>query len=190
MKLIVYVFAMFFLFQLQAQEKNEQERRIKKKEIPSVVKEWINDAYETKRKVKWFYQTDGDKKVYEAKLSYKNKKHSVEIKPNGEVVNIEIQLDLDEIHTKARQTILAYFEANYDKFNIKKIQIEYTGSNDQLEDLIDEEKLDEAIKISYEIEFYGKNKEEDELWEGLFDAAGNLLDRRKIMLKATDNLDF
>jgi hypothetical protein len=175
---------------MQAQEKNEQEKRISKKEVPAEVKSWLNDAYEVKRKVKWYYQTDGEKQVYEAKLKFKKQKHSVEIKPNGEVVNIEVEIDFDAIQIKAKQKIKNYYTAHYNKYNIKKVQIQYTGSNEDLEDLMDEDKLDDDIEINYEIVFYGKTETEDELWESLFDANGNLVLLRKIKLMATDNLDY
>lgn len=190
MKISPLFFALFFFVQLTAQTKNEVERRIKKKAVPSEVKDWFNDAYENQRKVKWFYQTDGDKKVYEAKLMYKNKNHSVEIQPNGDIVNIEVQIELDEIQQEVRQKILAYFNTNYNRFSIKKIQIQYTGSNDDLEDLIDEDEMVASINVHYEIEFYGKNENENELWEGLFNDVGNLIERKKIVLKSTDNLDY
>lgn len=190
MKTFAYISCFFFLIQMQAQVKNEQERRIKKKDVPTEVMSWFKDAYEKQRNVKWFYQTDGEKKVYEAKLTYQNKKHSVEILPNGILVNIEVLIDFDEIETLTKQIITTYFETEYDKYKIKKVQIQYVGSNDDLEDLIDENELDDDIKMNYEIEFYGKNKTKDELWEALFDAEGILLQIREIKLKATDNLDY
>lgn len=190
MKLFLSLFAFLLLFQMQAQVKNEQERRIKKKDVPTEVKDWLKDAYEKQRKVKWFYQTDGEKKVYEAKLMQNGKKHSIEIHPNGIVENIEVEIDFDEIQIQVKQTMQAYFEKNYTKYKIKKIQIQYTGNNDDLEDLIDEDEFDESIEVNYEVEFYGKNETENELWESLFDAEGNLVLRRKIQLKATDNLDY
>ena len=190
MKYIVSIILSFLAFQLQAQVKNETEKRIKKKDVPEEVMEWFKDAYEKRKKVKWFYQTDGEKTVYEAKLMYKKQKHSVEILPNGNIVNIEVLIDFDTIEANSKNNIETYLYANYTKFSIKKVQIQYTGSNDDLEDLIDEDELNEAITINYEIEFYGKNEIVDELWEGLFNSDGKLMEHRKIKLKATDNLDY
>lgn len=190
MKTIYTLFLILCMLHLQAQTKNEKEIRVKKSEVPKEVKHWFKDAYENQRKVKWFFQTDGEKQVYEAKLTYKGKKHSVEILPNGDVVNIEVQLALDEIQPQVKRNLEDYFNATYQRFRIKKIQIQYNGSNDDLEDLIDEDEMDEDIIIRYEIEFLGKNETENELWEGLFDDEGNLLERRKIIVKSTDNLDY
>ncbi len=190
MRFLMLILISFFVMQTSAQVKNETERRIRKKDVPEEVMGWFKDAYEKKKKVKWFYQTDGEKKVYEAKLNYKQQKHSVEILPSGEVVNIEILIEFEEIEDKAKSNINAYLKSNYSKYNYKKIQIQYTGSSDDLEDLIDENEFDEDLSIQYEIEFYGKNNKEDDLFEALFDHHGNLIERRKIKLKATDNLDY
>lgn len=190
MKILCIILVSFFALQLNAQVKNEIEKSIEKKEVPVAVKNWFKDAYEKSKKVKWFYQTDGDKEVYEAKLTRKGKKHSVEILPNGEAVNIEILIDFDEIEVKTKQQIEQYFATTYTKTKIKKVQIQYSGSSDDLEDFIDENELDENLTINYEIEFYGKNDIEDELWEGLFNSKGALIERRLIKLKATDNLDY
>lgn len=190
MKIIISVIVSFIMIPLHAQVKKETEKRIKNKEVPAAVMKWFKDTYEDKNRVKWFYQTDGDKVVYEAKLRHQNKLHSVEILPNGEGLNIEIQLDFDSVEAKAKKNIEEYLNSNYSRFKIKKTQKQYTGSSNDLEDFIDENELDDDLEIRYEIEFYGKNDVEDELWEGLFNAKGELIERRKIKLKATDNLDY
>lgn len=190
MKFLFIILVLFFALQAKAQVKNEIEKSIKKKEVPIAVMDWFKDAYEKDRKVKWFYQTDGEKEVYEAKLMHNGKKHSVEILPNGEAVNIEILIDFNEIEAKVKQQIAQYFSTNYSKTKIKKIQIQYLGSSDDLEDSIDENEHNENLTINYEIEFYGKNDNEDELWEGLFNSEGVLIERRLIKLKSTDNLDY
>lgn len=182
---------MLFCFSVVfAQEKNEVEKRVKKKQVPQSAKAWMKDAYEKKSRVNWYFQTDGEKKVYEAKLFWKNKKHSIEFDTLGKVINIEILIDQDEIKIHAAQKIQQYFDENYNKFSIKKIQIQYTGDADDLEDIIDEDEFDEDLEIKYEIEFYGKNEDANELWEGLFDQDGKLLEKRIVNIKATDNLDY
>lgn len=190
MKIIFSILVALVMIPVHAQVKNETEKRIKKNEVPDAVMEWFEDTYENSKRVKWFYQTDGDKEVYEAKLLHQNRKHSVEIFPNGEGLNIEILIDFNSIESYAKKNIEKYLTSNYSKFKIKKTQKQYTGSSDDLEDFIDENELDDDLEINYEIEFYGRNDVENELWEGLFNANGELIERRKIKLKATDNLDY
>jgi hypothetical protein len=172
-----------------SQEKNEIERRAKKSDIPKEAKDWLKDAYENKRKTKWYFQTDGNKEVFEAKLKHKKHLHSIEFNLNGKVQNIEVLIKEKELDSDVYENIINDLQSRFIKFSISKIQIQYTGDPDDLEDLIDEDEF-ENIKIQYEIEFYGKTETKDELWEGLFDNKGRLIEKRIVKLKATDNLDY
>lgn len=172
-----------------AQEKNEVEKRVKKNEVPQDAIDWFKDAYETQSKVRWYYQTDGDDKSYEVKLKYKKQWHSIEFDLDGQVLDIEIQIEENEILDDARQSIMDYLNTTFTKYSIKKIQIQFTGDADDLEDLIDENEM-EDLKINYEIEYYGKTDSDNALFEGLFDENGQLLQQRIMTVKLTDNLDY
>ena len=75
------------------------------------------------------------------------------------------------------------------KTKIRKIQIQYTGSDENLKNWIVSKKSD-AVEIKYEVEFYGKTSSEKKLWEGLFDKEGELLMKREIVLAPSNNLFF
>ena len=187
-----YLRLLFIIFSVTygvAQEKNEIEKRVKKDEIPKQAKEWLKDAFEQKRRTKWYYQTDGVKEVYEAKLKQNKHLHSVEFDLKGNVENIEIKIKENEIREEAYQGIFDYFKSNYTRYSLKKIQIQYTGEADDLEDLIDENEIENLV-INYEIEYYGKTDKNNTLWEGLFDSNGKLIEKRSVKLKLTDNLDY
>jgi len=184
------VFIFFAAPFLVIAQKTEKEVGVKKSEVPKEAKKWMNDAYEGAKRISWFYQTDGEKEVYEAKLKWNKQWHSVEFYTNGEVLNIEILLKESELNDTLRSTIKSYLEKQYSHYNITRIQIQYTGKSDDLEDIIDENEIAESIIIQYEIEFYGKNETEDNMFEGIFDANGNLVKKRIIQVPATDNIDF
>lgn len=183
------ILSFFFTALSFAQEKKEVEKRIKESEVHEDALEWLEDAYENKRKTKWYYQTDGDEKVYEAKLKHRKHLHSVEFNLEGVVQNIEVLLKEKEIDKEVHQNIISYLENNYNKYSFSKIQIKYIGEGDDLEDMIDENEF-EDITINYEIEYYGKSDSEDELWEGIFNENGKFLEKRVVKIKATDNLDY
>lgn len=187
-----YLRLLFIVFSVTygiAQEKNEVEKRVKKDGIPNLAKEWLEEAFKQDRKTKWYYQTDGKKYVYEAKLKKNKYLHSVEFDMEGKVKNIEIKIKENEIKQEAYQTIFNYFKSNYIRYSLKKIQIQYTGESDDLENLIVENEIKNLV-INYEIEYYGKTDKDNTLWEGLFDAEGKLIEKRSINLKLTDNLDY
>ena len=185
----LFILSFFFMTLGFTQEKKEVEKRIKESEVHEDAIEWLEDAYENKRKTKWYYQTDGDEEVFEAKLKYKKHLHSVEFNLKGEVQNVEVLLKEKEMDKAVHQNITGYLENNYNKYSFSKIQIKYTGEEDDLEDMIDENEF-EDITINYEIEYYGKTDSEDELWEGIFNENGMFLEKRVVKIKATDNLDY
>ncbi len=176
-------------------QKIERESKIKKNEVPEKAIEWSEDAFEGIGKIKWFREISsesegaGNKESYEAKLYWKGKYHSVEFDKNGNIEDIEIIYSWQDLSEGVREKLEEYFKAQYDKYKIEKIQIQYTGSSDNLEDIIDEEEF-EDITTRYEIVYYGKNSENKYLWEGLFNEAGEFIEKSRVIQRPTDNLNY
>ncbi|MFW5821240.1 MAG: hypothetical protein ACOCWA_08120, partial [Bacteroidota bacterium] len=107
----------------------------------------------------------------------------------GIIEDIEKEFGFEELDPEVQQNLTGWFNSKYLNYNIRKIQQQWTGSPDDLEDAVDENEL-EDITIRYEIEFYGKDEEQKALWEGLFDKQGKFIEKRKVILRPTDNLNF
>ncbi|MHA7129102.1 hypothetical protein [Algoriphagus namhaensis] len=173
-----------------AQDKVEREMRIKSREVPAAAKEWLDDAFEEKKKPKWYKEIFEEGYSYEAKFDYRGKYHSVEFDSLGNVQDVEIEMEMSELDQDVRRNIQSYLEENFSRFKVLKIQIQYSGEEGDLEDFFDEDET-EGITIAYEMEFQGKSVEgKDELWEGLFDQLGHFLRRRIILVNTSDNLIF
>jgi len=189
MKIVFTAILLFIVCYGFAQEKAEQERRIDVEDVPEPALEWFEDTYEDAKKVKWYFETTSGKNSYEAKLKWGNHLHSVEFNEKGIIEDIEVKIEWHEMSDDVQQNIHQYFNDNYTHYKIRKIQRQWTGSPDDLEDAIDEAETDE-VETQYEIEFHGRTEERNELWEGLFDGAGQLIQKRAIQLRAADNLSF
>lgn len=189
MKLLVTILISVIHLQLYCQTKVEAEKRIDHTEIPRKAFEWLDDAYEGEKKIKWYAQFSLDQRVYEAKFKWKSKRQSIEFDTLGNILNIEIQLKFKALNSQVKQQLNSYFEETYTKYRLKKIQIQYLGSSDDLEDIIDENEW-EHITTNYEIEFFGKTKAAYELYEGLFNDQGQLIERRVIKLPSSDILKY
>lgn len=189
-------FKLFLLFSLLVTssisygQKREIEKGVKEENVPQKARMWLKDAYEGKNKVKWYFQTDGEKEVYEAKLKWKKKWHSVEFLPSGEIKNIEILISIKELPQEIYDNLLQYLSENYQRHKIDRIQIQYTGESDDLEDLIDENELGNSLIKIYEIEYFGRENGVNKMWEGHFDKKGHFIEKRVIELNSTDILDF
>jgi hypothetical protein len=185
------IFALFSLVTTVAsaqQAKIEREERIKSRDVPSEARNWLRDAYEGGKKVKWYQETNEEGVSYEAKFKWKREFYSVEFSVEGLVLDIEIDKDLQDIEPDARENLETYFDS-LTKFRLLKLQQQFTGDAEDLEDMMDEDEF-ENITLRYEVEFYAVIDESYELWEGLFDRRGELISIRKIVQRPTDNLDY
>jgi hypothetical protein len=188
-KVLIIFLALLAFSDLSAQNKVERETRIRKRFVPEEAKEFVDDVFEGFKRVRWYQEVSGEGKFFEAKFKWKGDQYSVKFDTAGDIVDIEKIITLEEIPEKTRKTIVHYFEENFLKYKILKIQKQLLGNEDQLEDYL-EDKEEENITINYEIEFHGVTETENKLWEILFDHKGEVILFREIILPPNFNLDF
>ncbi len=184
-----------FLFMLSvcvsnAQIKNEFERKIGKEEIPESTRFKLENGFTENVKIKWFYQEDGDKKVYEAKFKYNANVYSVEFDLNGKISNVEILTSKNNIPSDVFNVIDNEIHKEFSEYRILKIQKEFIGASEDLFDVIHSSTFSSNLAIDYEIEVNVKQNKRRHLYELIFDEKGNLTSKRKINLKSTDILDY
>lgn len=186
---ILFFILIFIPLTTFGQVKEEKEYRVKAAEVPSLARDWLKDAFEGRKKVKWFREETSGKASYEAKFLWEKESISVEFDRDGMVEDIEIQKEFGDLPEELTSALRSFFNQEYQNWRIEKIQLQYSGSPDDLEDLVDEDEA-EGILARYEIEFYGETAEDKNLWEGIFDPQGKMLSKRKVILPSTDNLFF
>lgn len=175
---------------LYAQDKVEREFRIKEKEVPKEAKDWFNDVFETPKRLKWYKEVFESGYSYEAKFKRKGKFYSVEFDSLGRIQDVEVEIDFEELPKEVQTGLEAYLSEDYRSSDIKRIQIQYSGEPDDLEDFFDENRL-EGILIRYEIEYIGLDETgTSELWEGVFSEEGGFIGKRRIVLTSSENLIF
>lgn len=191
MKPFSFLLLILFIFQCAlGQTKIEIEKRVKTDEVPKLALEDLNEHLQHSKKVKWYYQEDGDKKVYEAKFKQSSKKYSVEFDTTGKIHNIEVIISLKIINSDVLKQIKSELKSSFNGFKIRKIQREYLGEADDLYEIISENEVDDDLKIRYEMEVNAKVDNKRQLYEVLFNESGELISRRKLKLKSTDILDY
>jgi len=189
MKVLVLIGFLVLAVNTQAQEKIEREWRIPKKEVPLNATSWFKDAYELPKKVKWYAEENETGNYFEAKLCWKKQKHSVKFFESGEIQDIEMEFKLADLPEELRTSIQQRLDSISSNYRIIKLQQQWTGSSENLEDLIDEnEKKDLTIK--YELELFIRSGEEAGYHELLFSNAGDLLLKRPIRINTADHLQF
>ncbi len=188
---VVLPFLSLFLavINLNAQEKVEEEYRVKESEVPVQAQKWIHGTFGEMKGIKWYYEKSSGKASYEAKLKSDRKVYSIEFDTMGVIEDVEQKYEWNELESDIKTNLTKYFRSNYIKYKIIKIQKQYVGTATDLKNYIRQNEK-EGITVNYEIEFHGKTQTENELWECLFSSNGELLQKKKIILKPANNLEF
>ena len=189
MKLLFFIFLFSSTLIFAQNDKIEAEQRIKKTEVPANSIAWLSASFPNLKKVKWYSETTSQIKSIEAKFKWNKIKYSVHSSEKGLIEDLDIERKLSECTNATQESLTASFR-QFEKFKLSKIQEQWTSDAS--------EKLSQAlisndpssVKIKYEVEFTAIIEGSYALWEGLFDANGLLLSKRKVKLRATDNLDY
>ena len=190
MKPFSFLLVTLFIFQcVLGQTKIKIEKRVKSEEIPTKALEDLGEHLKSANKVKWYYQEDGDKKVYEAKFRQISDKYSVEFSKQGEILNVEVIVKSRQIDKDTFNQIQSELKANFSDFKIRKIQREYRGEAEDLFEIISENEIDDDLNLRYEIEINAKKDKKRHLYETLFNKNGKLINQRQVKLKSTDILE-
>lgn len=184
----------FFIFimlgsTLFSQMKIEIEKKVSKDIVPTEAINWITKSYANEAHIKWIFEQSDRGKSYEAKLKYGNAKHSIEFNRLGQLEDIEVTVKWNKIDTSARKAIKQNLQERYEKYVIKKVQIQYSGPSDlmfQYPAFIDHD----SVQINYEIEYYGKKNGNKKIYEGLFNHIGELLQFREIKPRPDTHLIY
>ncbi|WP_296619464.1 hypothetical protein [Marivirga sp.] len=180
--------------------KYEKEEKIKQEEFPEVALELIKPILKKGKRTRYFKDHEEDNYFFEVKTIYKDEKISVKFYKDGSLLDIEILKELDELPKDIQKNIQQYFQSNYKKHQLIRIQIQYNREEEyedgELEIDDDEEYVAEFLEmdlddliIKYEIEAEVLNQDNERgFFEFLFDAEGKKEQIKKIIKRTDDNV--
>ncbi|MHA7814890.1 MAG: hypothetical protein ACX93N_00305 [Pseudohaliea sp.] len=175
---------------LSAQEKLERERSVRPSEVPEAARRWLRDAFEFLRSPRWYQDFYESGYTYEAKFKWRGQYYSVEFTSEGSLQDVEVEIGLADLPDEVRQNLRAHLSATYSTFEISRLQVQYSGAADDLEDFFDENE-NEGLTIRYEVEYTATlGAAPSQYREGLFDHEGRHLLSRRVILPPTENLLF
>lgn len=123
--LFAFAKAEFSTAQNQAQVKIEREERIAISEFPKNAIDVVSQISKSRKKIKYFKETDGYLTSYEAKYKYNGYKYSVECDEKGDLIDIEVQIKKREIKAPVLEKIKTSLKTISSLFKIEKIQQQY-----------------------------------------------------------------
>lgn len=185
----IVVFLMFsVVFSAFSQQKFEREYRIDLEEVPPKASSFIAKCG-FDRKVKWYTEESQDGKTIEAKSCKKGYKYSIEFSRSGTVLDVEKTIKWKEIAAIKQKAIQKSLKNRFEKYRLKKIQIQWQTDHEFYIDLING-KGENEINEFYEIVVKGSKNKTSHLYEVLIDASGTILKELQFAPQNTDNLEF
>lgn len=166
-----------------AQTKNEREERVDLSDFPEAAQQVLQQLPKTKR-LKFYKETDGNIKSFEAKFKYKKRHYSLEFSTNGSIEDIEIIVKEQELPALFKSKIDTYFNANFSKTKLIKIQKQYVyKAGDSTNDFIKAALKNQSnAVINYEIIAEITEKAKRSLREFTFNSNGQFINSRTIIL--------
>lgn len=170
-----------------AQYKYEKESRMKTNEVPKRALEMIQ-SFKTST-VKWYLEEGLTTKTVEAKFKKNKKKYSVEFDLDGNLQDIEIDLDLKEIEKSTLDIIQIQLKKKFTLYKIQKAQLHFSKDLERVVRKLEKEETIFNDRPEFELILIGKVKKETAIYELLFSETGEILNESKIILTNTSHLE-
>ncbi len=190
MRFLLIIFTIFLFNNLVVgQTKYEKEFRIDGNQIPTAACCFVTNLPFDK-KIKWYKEVGLDQTSIEAKTKYRGKRHSVEFDKNGVFEDIEITVKWSSLPADIQQEISTYLKTQFSKYKIEKVQIQYTGDQESIKRLLNEDSPEIIPTVHYELVVNTKKNQVYQKMEFLFSQTGQYLQSAVIISKNTDHLEY
>lgn len=186
---LIFLLSLFSSVELFAQEKFEKESRIKQRDVPQKALDFIESA-NIKGKMKWYLEQGLNRKSIEVKFQQNRKRYSVEFDTLGTIEDVEIELKATELPASLNNTINAQLQNDCIKYKIEKIQVQYSGSEEQLLAKLKNLSSVQNLVTKYEVVVKCTSKNNVELLEYLFTDTGTVLSVSTIVFKNSSHLEY
>lgn len=185
--LLSITFGLSFCANSIAQDKFEREFRINPDQVPQQAANFLSDV-EFDRDIRWYKEEGLNSYSFEAKTKYRGKDYSIEFNKKGLIEDIEVRVKSKDLVTETLDNIEMVFDEEFDRYRIRKIQLQYTGEENSLKSFLENGDSRGLIR-KFEIVVKGRKNKDYGLWEFLFSEKGDYLSKLKIRLRNTDNLE-
>lgn len=178
-----FLVSTFFCF---SQEKFEKEYRVKLNQVPEVARNFIEKC-QFENTIKWYVEESQDGKTFEAKSKKYNHKYSIEFSENGQLLDVEKTVKFKNLPENIQAIINNGLSKFFKKYSVKKIQIQWSGSETFL---LDKVLIRHSNMQFFEIVLKGKKENKYELFEVLINDKGEIIKELKFSTDNTNNLQF
>lgn len=174
---------------LMAQEKYERERRISIEDVPSAAISFL-DSCEFDKRIRWHEEESLTGRSIEANVKEAGLRYSIEFDTLGQIEDIEINRRESQLPEATMLAIHQYLDQHFDRYSIKKIQVQWTGNRTALISLVTTGGTHIPHITRYELIVKGRDETGIHEYEFLFSDQGAFLQRSVLIFRTTDHLDY
>lgn len=191
-QLLLIVLLALPIFANSQDKKIEKEEDIDRDEMPEKIQQYLKENLPKDiKKLRHYYETDGDEESYETKFKFKGNRFSVEFNKNSRLEDIEVLLKEKALEKPVIKNIESYLENKHERFKIEKIQAQYLSKDDnEGETMKRAKKFKNSVPDNYELIVATKNEGKLKKFEMIFDESGNFKEEREIIRNSYDYLIF
>ncbi|MCH2236004.1 MAG: hypothetical protein MK078_17320 [Crocinitomicaceae bacterium] len=171
------------------QEKYESEHRLNENEVPENAKVFVS-RISSSGNIHWYWEEGLNRTSIEAKFKHDKLKYSVEFDTTGVLEDVEIEIAWSSLDETLKKNITAELSTSYKKFKVRKVQIQYSGTENDVMKKLKGEETELAVFTLYELVVKCKNEKGVNLVEFLFDNQGKLISKHTVIFKNSSNLEY
>lgn len=183
----LFLFFSLLCVSVLAQIKIEKEYSVTPKQVPVKALAFMQKL-SIKNRIKWYGEESHTGKSFEAKTKYQGKRYSMEFSEKGIIEDVEVTIRFKKLPLKIQRAIKKSLAKRFIKFRIKKVQLQYTGSET---DLMKQIKGMTKLLPKYELVLKGKKAGPYCLYEFLFSNNGSTIESElKFAPDNFENLEY
>ncbi len=172
-----------------AQPKYEKELRITKTEVPQTAVHFLAELG-IENKPTWYQEIGLRDTSIEAKTKHHKQYLSIEFSSQGAFEDLEIRISKKDLPPETAKAISEECANSFQKYQMKRIQLQLKGSISALKSYLDRGHVDTALKKAYEVVVAVKEDGSYRQYEYLFSDQGAVLQKTRIVRHISDNLEY
>lgn len=172
-----------------AQQKSEREIRVRSQAVPAAAEAFVSACAGTER-IRWYQEINLGFYNFEAKVKRNGRHYSIEFDSTGVLLDVEMSIRFSHLPEAVQGAVRAELAGRCSKYRITRVQRQWTGAAQVLQELLQDGTTGGALAERLEIVFSCKSDRGPVLYEALFNALGKMENLVEIVPRNTDNLDF
>ena len=168
--MVPVLLSFFLLLPSAPPAKQEIEASIRASDFPASALALLNPTLRRAADIRYFRETDGQVRSYEAKFWLDGARWSVEFSSDGTFEDVEVERPLTDLDAATASSIRTTLADRFSRYSIRKLQVQYTTWPPDL-----------GAPMAYELIVEGTTSKELGVFELKLSPSGQLLEERRVI---------